>query len=202
MARHDGRGRGAKAQPLGVIKRVRTDAKIFASEFFAEEVRREILDRFGEDKLYGGGLSVRTTLDPSCSAWPAPPSSTALSPTITAIGWRGPVKKIDIKGGLGQDARGMPVWSDIDPWRLAVVLRSPRTAPRSAAPRAHSGRRLVKERETGTIPYEEVKWARPKVEASAARRASVSAVLKPGDVVYVSPRLPKPAADGTPARRR
>ncbi len=38
--------------------------KIFASEYFAEEVRREILDRFGEDKLYGGGLSVRTTLDP------------------------------------------------------------------------------------------------------------------------------------------
>ena len=28
--------------------------------------------------------------------------------------------------------------------------------------------------------------------------ASVSAVLKPGDVVYVSPRLPKPADDGTP----
>ena len=55
-------GEAAKAQPLGVIKRV-TGPKIFASEYFAEEVRREILDRFGEDKLYGGGLSVRTTLD-------------------------------------------------------------------------------------------------------------------------------------------
>ncbi|HEU0017458.1 MAG TPA: transglycosylase domain-containing protein, partial [Methyloceanibacter sp.] len=60
-------GEAAKAQPLGVIKRV-SGPKIFASEYFAEEVRREILDRFGEDKLYGGGLSVRTTLDPRLQA--------------------------------------------------------------------------------------------------------------------------------------
>ncbi|MGB6969610.1 MAG: transglycosylase domain-containing protein, partial [Methyloceanibacter sp.] len=56
-------GETAKAEPLGVQLR-KTGPRIFASEFFSEEVRREILDRFGEDKLYGGGLSVRTTLDP------------------------------------------------------------------------------------------------------------------------------------------
>ena len=70
-------GEAAKAQPLGVIKR-QTGPKIFASEYFAEEVRREILDRFGEDKLYGGGLSVRTTLDRGCSASPGKRWSTAL----------------------------------------------------------------------------------------------------------------------------
>ena len=32
--------------------------------YFAEEVRRELADRYGEKKLYEGGLSVRTTLDP------------------------------------------------------------------------------------------------------------------------------------------
>ncbi|SVE56490.1 uncharacterized protein METZ01_LOCUS509344, partial [marine metagenome] len=36
--------------------------------FFAEEVRREIIDRYGEDTLYRGGLSVRTTLDPRLQA--------------------------------------------------------------------------------------------------------------------------------------
>ena len=53
----------AKAEPLGVQVR-QTGARLAASEFFAEEVRRDIIDLFGEDKLYGGGLSVRTTLDP------------------------------------------------------------------------------------------------------------------------------------------
>ena len=31
---------------------------------FAEEVRRELINRFGENALYDGGLSVRTSLDP------------------------------------------------------------------------------------------------------------------------------------------
>ena len=35
-----------------------------AAGYFAEEVRRELADRYGEKKLYEGGLSVRTTLDP------------------------------------------------------------------------------------------------------------------------------------------
>jgi penicillin-binding protein 1A len=193
-------GEAAKAQPLGVIKR-QNGPKIFASEFFAEEVRREILDRFGEDKLYGGGLSVRTTLDPALQRM----ARTALIDGFVAYdhrhaGWRGPVKQIDTKGDWGKTLGGMPVWSDIDPWRLAVVLNVTKdSATVGLRPGRIPAGALVKERETGTIPYEEVKWARPKVGGSfGGTPASVSAVLKPGDVVYVSPRLPKPAADGTP----
>ena len=57
-------GEKAKAQSLGVT-RLQTGPRVEASEFFAEEARRNILDLFGEDKLYGGGLSVHATLDPT-----------------------------------------------------------------------------------------------------------------------------------------
>jgi len=193
-------GETAKAQPLGVIKR-QTGPKIFASEYFAEEVRREILDRFGEDKLYGGGLSVRTTLDPRLQRL----ARAALVNGFVAYdhrhaGWRGPVKQIEIKGDWGKTLGSIPVWSDIEPWRLAVVLEvSKDSATIGLRPGRDVAGALVKERETGVIPYEEVKWARPKVGRSfGGTPASVSAVLKPGDVVYVSPRIPKPAVDGTP----
>ena len=53
----------AKAKPLGVNFRP-GGAHIFAAEYFAEEVRRTLLADYGEEKLYSGGLSVRTTLDP------------------------------------------------------------------------------------------------------------------------------------------
>ena len=53
----------AKAKPLAVNIRS-FGAHVFAADFFAEDVRRTLFNQFGEDKLYGGGLSVRTTLDP------------------------------------------------------------------------------------------------------------------------------------------
>ena len=54
----------AKRDPLVVTTRS-TGAQIAASEYFAEEVRRYINDKYSEKKLYEGGLSVRTTLDPN-----------------------------------------------------------------------------------------------------------------------------------------
>ncbi|HWX63236.1 transglycosylase domain-containing protein, partial [Bradyrhizobium sp.] len=53
----------ARKAPLAVANRA-NGAKTFAGEYFAEEVRRDIFERYGEKKLYEGGLSVRTTLDP------------------------------------------------------------------------------------------------------------------------------------------
>ena len=60
-------GEAAKKLPLAVTARP-TGSHIFAAEYFAEEVRREIYDRYGEKKLYEGGLSVRATLDPKLQA--------------------------------------------------------------------------------------------------------------------------------------
>src|SRR5471032_3295554 len=52
----------AKKTSLGVSQKVNS-THIFAAEYFTEEVRRELYDRYGEKKLYEGGLSVRTSLD-------------------------------------------------------------------------------------------------------------------------------------------
>ena len=46
----------------------RTGTYLFAADYFTEEVRRELIARYGENALYEGGLSVRTTLDPEAAA--------------------------------------------------------------------------------------------------------------------------------------
>ena len=56
-------GDKAKKEPLNVTVRS-TSPHVFAAEYFTEEVRRYLYDNYGEKKLYEGGLSVRTTLDP------------------------------------------------------------------------------------------------------------------------------------------
>src|SRR5665648_715240 len=195
-------GEEAKAAPLGVKART-YGPKIFASEYFAEEVRREILDRFGEDKLYGGGLSVRTTLDPKFQRI----ARKALVEGLTDYdrvhtGWRGVEKTIDISGDWGKTLAGVPVWSDIEPWRLAVVLEASNDEAKvGIRPGRDEAGKLVTEREVGIIPYAEVKWGRAKLKNGlGGTPKSVSAVLKPGDVIYVAPRKPKETKDGAEAK--
>ena len=56
---------GAAAKQAALTVKTRPPgAQLQAAAYFAEEVRRAISERYGETKLYEGGLSVRTTLDP------------------------------------------------------------------------------------------------------------------------------------------
>ena len=181
----------AKTEPLGVQVR-QTGARLAASEFFAEEVRRDIIDLFGEDKLYGGGLSVRTTLDPRLQKIARKTYVDGLVAYDHRHGWRGPVKKIELDGDWGKTLAAINVWNDIDPWRLAVVLEASKdTAKIGLRPTRTSAGKFSDEPETGIIPFAEVKWARPKLKNGMGGSPRVMTdVLKPGDVIYVSPREP------------
>jgi penicillin-binding protein 1A len=184
-------GEAAKAEPLGVQVR-QSGTRLPASEFFAEEVRRDIIDIFGEDKLYGGGLSVRTTLDPSLQKIARKTLVDGLVAYDHRHGWRGVVKTISLDGDWGKTLAAINVWPDIDPWRLAVVLDANKDkATIGLRPTRTSTGALSKERETGTISFDEVKWARPKLKIGMGASPRVlKDVLKPGDVIYVSPREP------------
>ncbi|MGC2414422.1 MAG: transglycosylase domain-containing protein, partial [Stellaceae bacterium] len=84
----------AKAEPL--LVRHREEAEIVTGPYFAEEVRRELLARYGENALYQGGLSVRTSLDARLQA---EADKTLRDGLITYDrghgGWRGAVGHID-----------------------------------------------------------------------------------------------------------
>ena len=111
----------AKKTSLGVSTKP-TVAHTFSAEYFAEEVRRELYDRYGEKKLYEGGLSVRTTLDTKMQAVARKALTDGLVKYDEAHGWRGPVSKIDIAGDWGTKLADVKTLNDISPWRGAVVL--------------------------------------------------------------------------------
>jgi penicillin-binding protein 1A len=178
----------AKKEPLNVTPRP-TGAHIFAAEYFAEEVRREVYEKYGEKTLYEGGLSVRTTLDPKMQVLARKALTEGLVKFDEAQGYRGAVARIDISGDWGVRLAEVKALGDIAPWRLAVVLESgDKEAKIGLQPAREPGGILVKERATGTVTLDGVKWARP---ASGKERfkpvARVSQVLVPGDVVYAEP---------------
>lgn len=169
----------AKAEPLVVTPRSVSPNNI-AAGFFAEEVRRELSERYGEAKLYEGGLSVRATLDPQLQGMARRSLVDGLVRFDEARGWRGATQKIELGAReWGQALAEIPALGDVRPWRLAVVLETLDNGARiGIQPRREPGGAVAKERLTGTIGPEGYKWT---------RRARVSQALTPGDVVYVEP---------------
>src|SRR6266545_4310454 len=93
-----------------------------APEYFAEEVRRDLNDRYGEKKLNEGGLSVRTTLDPKLQSNARKTLTEGMVKFDETQGYRGAVAKLDLSGDWGVKLADQKALSDIAPWRLAVVL--------------------------------------------------------------------------------
>ena len=165
-------GDKAKKEPLTVTERP-TGAHIFAGEYFAEEVRRDIFENYGEKKLYEGGLSVRTTLDPKMQVMARKTMVDGLVNFDEAQGWRGPISKLDIAGDWGVKLAEVKSLSDIAPWRLAVVLEtSDQSARIGLQPAREPGGAVVKDREIGIIPLDGVKWAKPRGPARQSRSSA------------------------------
>jgi len=178
----------AKKEPLAVTVRP-TGSHIFAAEYFAEEVRREIYERYGEKKLYEGGLSVRTTLDPKLQVLARKVLVDGLQTFDEREGFRGAITKIDITGDWGVKLAEVKALADVAPMRLAVVLEVNDQAARiGLQPGREPGGFVSKERATGILPVEGVKWAKSQSGPDRGKAVSkVTQVVAPGDVIYVEP---------------
>jgi penicillin-binding protein 1A len=175
----------AKAEKL--ILRKRAPTEVVTADFFAEEVRRNLLAAYGEKALYESGLTVMTTLDPKIQEI----SDQALREGLIAYdrrhGWRGPWAKVgDMKEGweeeFGRIAQRRPLFGPPG-WQLAVVTRLD----------AQSATISLLDGSDGTIPFAEMQWARPtlpdqRVGGFPGRPAQVVGV---GDVVPVE-KVDKP----------
>lgn len=171
-------GEAAKANPLDVTLRKRGNY-LFASDYFAEEVRRNLIDLYSEKALYEGGLSVRTTLSPEMQKL----ARTSLQHGLIAFdekhGFREPVAKIDISGDWGAELAGIPTFSDVPEWQLAVVLGvDDGEATLGLQPGNTPSGEVETARRTGSMPLAQMKWAKDGLR-------KVGSVLSPGDVVYV-----------------
>jgi penicillin-binding protein 1A len=198
----------AKATPL-VVAPFRRPETVAGADYFAEEVRRQLIDRFGPEQTTQGGLTVRTTVDPILQA----AADKALRDGLMRYdqrrgGWRGPAARVEPGP---QFDRAWPAALAAQPrppgmlpeWRLAVVVSASNAearlgvleraagAPPSAAPQP----RLL------PMALSDLAWARPVVNdrmGPAPRR--MEDVLRPGDVVMAE-IIPATAAQGrTPAR--
>lgn len=148
----------AKIRDLETIPR--DENRIVEASYFAEEVRREMIDAYGKDSIYKEGLSIRSTVDPSYQNIAVIALRDGLAAYDRRHGWRGPVKSglstSDFQNKLQDIDKPEGFLKD---WQLAMVMDS-------------SGSIGLEDGSKGTIGEDDRKWASNKS-------------LKAGDVIMV-----------------
>ncbi|MCO5730587.1 penicillin-binding protein 1A [Rhizobium sp. SSA_523] len=176
----------AKTQPLGVTSR-RGAGGLFASEYFSEEVRREIIEKYGDKALYEGGLSVRTSLDAELQVLARKSLQKGLEDYDQRRGFHGPVSKISVDGDWGPELAKIAPLRDVPEWKLAVVLAVSSARVDIGLQPSVVGGKLEDQRQRGVISAENMKWAFRDAKGERKTSKSPEGVLSPGDVVYVEP---------------
>ncbi|MCD6034348.1 MAG: putative bifunctional family b-glycosyltransferase/PBP transpeptidase [Rickettsiales bacterium] len=156
-------------KPILLKERGGTD--VVRADDFAEAVRRELVAKFGEKKLYEDGFAVRTTIDPKLQEIGAAALRDGLEAYDVRHGWRGPVAKIKLGsvGAIGAvdmaNKEKWPQWLENlravkvpegmrEGWSLATVIK------------VEDARVLIgtSHGKAGEIPSKEMQWARTKLE--------------------------------------
>jgi len=168
----------AAAEPIDAHPRS-NDFDIGQNGYFAEEVRRELIARFGEKRVYQGGLTVRTSYVPAYQAMAEKAFRDGLVEYDRRHGWRGALAHFpDSAGAMGALATMLDP-PGIRPWQLAAVV----------AVDAGGAQVAVRYGGPGRIPLDELRWARrtePDQQLGPLVR-SARDVLTPGDIVLVEP---------------
>ncbi|RJF81986.1 penicillin-binding protein 1A [Azospirillum cavernae] len=170
--------RAAQAKPLVVRKRDEQD--MVTAEYFAEEVRRELVKLYGEQALYEGGLSVRSSMDPQLQTVATKALRDGLVAYDRRHGWRGPVGKMDSFDAWPKKLAAIAPPAGSEGWKLAVVLKD------DLADGLDIG--LV-DGARGKIPMSELRWARAFKDDDALGPTvrKPSDVAKLGDLLLVEP---------------
>lgn len=110
----------AKKEDLVMVRR--TSDEVVTAEYFAEEVRRELVAKYGAEAVLEGGLYVRTSLDPRLQAF----SDAALRKGIENYdrqrGYRGPLYKNISFADWPKPLKVIAKPAGAEEWELAAVV--------------------------------------------------------------------------------
>ncbi|MDC0131902.1 penicillin-binding transpeptidase domain-containing protein, partial [Alphaproteobacteria bacterium] len=186
----------AQAQSSDLIVAARVSGlSRYAAEYFVEDVRRQVYAIYGQKKLYGGGLSIRTTLNTEFQNTAVKALRAGLVAYDRRRGYRGAVTQFEKLEAWWEQIVAIDIPTDLAPWRLAVVLDvDGAQAYIGLRPRMTRARTFEDAIELGQVSLSDVSWARAapgptnSYKIKGPRIRKVTDVLAVGDVVWVSPK--------------
>lgn len=158
----------AMEKGLEVTERLR-GPEYAAATYFVQELRKQLIEQYGEEALQRGGLSIRTTIDTRLQLAAQDALQAGLESYDRRHDYRGPFATVDVDGDIPEQLEKLTRPPGYGTWEAGMVARI-----------GSDGAILVlKDGRETTIPKEDVEWAR-----TWAREGGGSG-LASGDVVLV-----------------
>ncbi len=147
--------------------------------YFVEEVRRQLIDRFGEKAVYEGGLTIRTSYVPVYQEMAERAYHNGLIEYDRRHGWRGPVEHLETAAAARSALYGLADSGAMPNWQLAAVTSVDNLGATIA----------LRSGVTGRIPLDELRWARRTIADQRLGPGILRAqqVLSAGDIVLAEP---------------
>ena len=187
-------GDKAKTSDLGVNTK-KASSYLFASDYFASEVRRQLTEKYGQEALFEGGLSVRTSLDPALQLYARKALQDGLINYDERRGFHGVIATVETGTDWGIPLSKVQPLGDLPEWKLAVVLATDEEgADIGLRPTVDAAGKVDEARATGRIAAKAMKWAYRSANADRKSAKNPSGVFNTGDVVYVEPLKDEPGS--------
>jgi penicillin-binding protein 1A len=156
-------------------------------DYFTDEIRRQLSGTFGEEEFFGGGLTIRATVDPELQKEAAKALQAGLESFDRSQGvWVGTRKVIGAAELVSEERwraalSAVEIARDIEGWKPAVVLEIGKSAARIGI------EGIAEDADRHFIPAEDVTWARKRqADGRLGKKAQVAGdLLSVGDVVFV-----------------
>ena len=162
----------------------RPELKPVEAQYFLEDVRKKLIDKYGENKLYKGGLTVKTSLDPRLQKIADNTLKYGLISYDRRHGWRGPLANVDvIDTNLKKDLSNIPIPEAFPNWKASVIVHIDNLGVNI----------FFDDNSYGRINLKDLKWARQwrRNQYLGPPIKYPQDVLAIGDIVYVEEKNEK-----------
>ena len=134
------------------------------SLYYVEDVRKNILDKFGYDKVYKEGLNIKTPLDLNLQTIATEALRDGLIAYDKRKGWRGPLDNKVYSEVWSKDLKKLKL-EKVFNWDLAIVKNINKFSIEIETDK----------NETGIIEYKDINWI----------KKETSEIFKKGDIIFV-----------------
>ncbi|MDJ0921172.1 MAG: penicillin-binding protein 1A [Henriciella sp.] len=160
----------ARQKQLTTTRRLRGPAYA-AATYFVQELRKQLIERYGEDGLEESGLSIRTTIDTKLQLAAQEALQIGLETYDRRYEYRGPIASLDVSASdVMEQMNALTLPGGYGTWEPAMII----------GVNSGGAQVVLADGAETTIPSEDMEWANTYV------RSDQSTGLRPGDVVLAA----------------